>query len=145
MTRSQRSRLPFGGNDKASLARQGNQSQSQGLHHNQTWRVCLCQPNDVDRSEFLRAIKRQTYQEALQVRYHFCQPLQPPLISASDLTTSSLTTVKPKHLLPSSLLNSTQLSMESNFYTTTAKTDAFTTTPSDKHIMTQGNNSPFVG
>jgi hypothetical protein len=65
--------------------------------------------------------------------------------SAFDSSTSNLKT-SPTKLLPPSLPSSSTLqSMESRSSITTATTDIFTTTPSNKHATMQGSNSPSVG
>jgi hypothetical protein len=65
--------------------------------------------------------------------------------AASNLSTSSSTMDRMKDFPPSLPLSSLQQNTESKSYTTIATTDASTTTPSNKHVTKQGNNSPSVG
>ncbi len=77
---SQVCRLPIWHDDKASLARQGNQGRPRSLCCNQTWRVRLSQSNDINGGGILCTIERRTHQEALQMCHRLCRPLQPPPI-----------------------------------------------------------------
>jgi hypothetical protein len=65
--------------------------------------------------------------------------------SATSASSTSNSTTSPTKHLPQSLPSNSMLqNMESRSYTILLM-DAFTTTPSNRHAMKQGNNSPSVG
>jgi hypothetical protein len=134
---SQVCRMPIWRNDQASLARQGNQGQPQGICHNQTWKVRLGGSKDVGFYAQLKVkLTKKHYKCATVFVNHFSH-LQFVHLQLDDKST--------KHSPLSLPLSSTLQSTESRSSINTGTTDVFRTTPSNKHAPTQGSNSPLVG